>query len=93
MLKLTGPTNPSNEVLVKGLSLTGTPAGETGIVCKKHTTKRQLCNCNNRIHQSNKNFGVVGADKTKAERRSANNAKCNYTSIEDNKDNYKRLLM
>lgn len=37
--ELTGPTKPSSEVLVKGLSLMGTPDGFTGTVCKK----RQQC--------------------------------------------------
>lgn len=42
IFKLTGPTNPSNEVLVKGLSLTGMPAGETGIVCKNTHNKETI---------------------------------------------------
>lgn len=36
-LELTGPTKPSSEVLVKGLSLMGTPDDVTGMVCdRKH---------------------------------------------------------
>lgn len=34
-VELTGPTKPSSEVLVKGLSLTGTPDDFKGIVCNK----------------------------------------------------------
>lgn len=36
-VELTGPTKPSSDVLVKGLSLTGTPDDVTGMVCnRKH---------------------------------------------------------
>lgn len=34
-LKLTGPTKPNSEVLVKGLSLMGTPVDNNGTVCNK----------------------------------------------------------
>lgn len=37
-LTLTGPTKPSNPVLVKGWSETGTPAAVTGMAWKKHTS-------------------------------------------------------
>lgn len=33
--KLTGPTKPNSEVLVKGLSLMGTPEDDNGTVCNK----------------------------------------------------------
>lgn len=34
-VELTGPTKPSSEVLLKGLSLMGSPDDVTGIVCNK----------------------------------------------------------
>lgn len=34
-LKLTGPTKPNSEVLVKGLSLMGSPEDNNGTVCNK----------------------------------------------------------
>lgn len=40
-VELTGPTKPSSEVLVKGLSLMGTPDGVTGMVCKSNYTNGQ----------------------------------------------------
>lgn len=42
---LTGPTKPSREVLVKGLSLIGAPVADTGIVCKQtqHSSNVHRC--------------------------------------------------
>lgn len=40
-MKLTGPTKPSSEVLVKVLSLMGTPDGDTGMVCNKSNTDKK----------------------------------------------------
>lgn len=39
-MKLTGPTKPSSEVLVKVLSLMGTPDGDTGMVCNESNTDK-----------------------------------------------------